>query len=425
MVIIGGGIIGVMTGWQLVQKGVRAVVVEKGRVAGEQTSRNWGWIRQQGRHASEIPIMAEANRLWRAMAKQTNEDIGLRQAGVTYLAKDAAEMARYETWMNSAAAHDIDTRLLSGAEVAQALPGLSRSYPGAMQTPSDLRAEPWVAISALARAAVRDGLVIVENCAVRGLDMAAGRVAGVVTEAGPIAAPSVVLAGGAWSALFLRRHGVALPQLSVRANVLVTEPLSQPFETAAADHKISWRPRMDGGFTVAPKSYPELFVGPDAFRALPAYAGQLKADPLGVKLRPAAPSGYPDAWGTPRRWADDAESPFERMRILNPTPNRRKIAEILGQFADRFPGLGPVKMRTSWAGMIDTMPDVLPVVDHVGPIPGLTLATGMSGHGFGIGPAIGRIVADLVMGAAPGHDMRSFRFARFSDGSPIRPGPGP
>ena len=66
--------------------------------------------------------------------------------------------------------------------------------------------------------------------------------------------------------------------------------------------------------------------------------------------------------------------------------------------------------------MIDTMPDEGPVVDHVPGLPGLTLATGMAGHGFGIGPGMGRVVADLVLGRDPGHDLSRFRFARFTDG---------
>jgi hypothetical protein len=74
--------------------------------------------------------------------------------------------------------------------------------------------------------------------------------------------------------------------------------------------------------------------------------------------------------------------------------------------------------------MIDTLPDVVPVVDRVEKLPGLTIATGMSGHGFGIGPGMGRVVADLVAGNDPGHDLTRFRLSRFTDGSAIVP-PGP
>ena len=73
--------------------------------------------------------------------------------------------------------------------------------------------------------------------------------------------------------------------------------------------------------------------------------------------------------------------------------------------------------------MIDMMPDVVPVLDHVAALPGLTVATGMSGHGFGIGPGIGRVVADLVTGRAPGHDLHRFRLGRFFDGSKFEIGP--
>ncbi|HQY43904.1 MAG TPA: FAD-binding oxidoreductase, partial [Paracoccaceae bacterium] len=77
----------------------------------------------------------------------------------------------------------------------------------------------------------------------------------------------------------------------------------------------------------------------------------------------------------------------------------------------------------AWAGMIDTMPDVVPVIDHVAALPGLTIATGLSGHGFGIGPAVGRVTADLVMGRDPGHDLSRFRLSRFTDGSEMIIGP--
>lgn len=73
--------------------------------------------------------------------------------------------------------------------------------------------------------------------------------------------------------------------------------------------------------------------------------------------------------------------------------------------------------------MIDTMPDVVPVVDRIADLPGLTVGTGMSGHGFGIGPGMGKVLAALVMGDEVGHDLSRFRHSRFSDGTPMRIGP--
>jgi glycine/D-amino acid oxidase-like deaminating enzyme len=111
------------------------------------------------------------------------------------------------------------------------------------------------------------------------------------------------------------------------------------------------------------------------------------------------------------------------MRILNPAPNMGKINRLLRNFAALFPELPPVRLKGAWAGMIDTMPDIVPVVDRAPTLPGLTIGTGMSGHGFGIGPGMGRVLAALVTGGTVGHDLTRFRLSRFSDGSPMVLGP--
>jgi glycine/D-amino acid oxidase-like deaminating enzyme len=194
------------------------------------------------------------------------------------------------------------------------------------------------------------------------------------------------------------------------------------FAGNAADDDFAFRRRADGGYSIAPGGEHDFFIGRGAFASLKYYLTILKKDFRSTTFRLAAPKGFPDAWGTPRRWALDAESPFERQRILNPAPNMATLSQVQDSFAKAFPALGRPKLKTAWAGMIDSLPDVVPVVDHA-PIPGLTIATGMSGHGFGIGPGMGRVVADLVTGRPIGHDLSRFRFARFSDGSRIEPGP--
>lgn len=420
--VVGGGIIGVMTAWELTRAGLSVALFEKGRIAGEQSSRNWGWIRAQGRDPAEIPIMMLARQMWQDLAAQIPEDIGLRQCGVTYLANSQEALSNYESWTPYAAQHGLDAQILTADQTADLLPGADKRWAGALHTPSDMKAEPWVAVPAFARAAARDGVQIFENCAVRGLDLSAGRISGLVTEQGHVAAGQVVLAGGAWSALFLRRHGLSIPQLSVRATVAATAPLPDIYDGAVADDHIAFRRRADGGYTLAPETFRELYVGPDAFRALRAYARPLMADPFGTRLLPRAPSGFPDGWGTARKWADDEQTPFEHMRILNPDPNRSKVRDLASDFSELFPKLGPIKITRAWGGMIDTLPDVVPIVDRA-PIDGLTVATGMCGHGFGIGPAFGRIAAQIVMGQDTGFDLTRFRFGRFSDGSKLDMGP--
>ncbi|MBS0563795.1 MAG: FAD-binding oxidoreductase [Proteobacteria bacterium] len=422
VVVIGGGVAGVMTAWFLARVGQKVVLCEKGRIAGEQSSRNWGWIRKQGRDPAELPIMIEALDIWRGLEAEAQTDFGFREAGVLYIANGAKDMADYEAWLAHARTHGLDTRLLSRTELEERLPN-SAGWVGGLLTPSDARAYPWLAVPALAAAAARMGVSVHEDCAVRRLDVAAGRIAGVVTEKGRIRADRVVLAGGAWSSLLARAEGVHLPQLMVRATVTATVPLDFPFEGAAADNHFAFRKRGDGGLTLTPGGRHDFWLGPDAFRHMRAFLPVLKKDWRSTRLLPAAPSGYPDAWGTPRRWDGDRESPFERMRILNPAPNLAFIERIRDQFAAAFPQVGRPAIATAWAGMIDTMPDVVPVIDHAAALPGLTVVTGLSGHGFGIGPGVGRVAADLVMGRDPGHDLTRFRLPRFTDGSEIVIGP--
>ena len=423
VVVIGGGVIGVMTAWFLAERGLRVTLCEKGRIAGEQSSRNWGWVRQQGRDPAELPIMIEAMRIWKGLSQEFGQSLGFRQEGALYLAKTEAEMAGFSAWLPHAQAHGLDTMMQTKGQIAQRVKGAADLWCGGLITPSDARAEPWVAVPMLAGGAVARGAVIVENCAVRALDLAGGRVVGVVTEAGRIACSHVVLAGGAWSRLFAQAHGVTFPQLSVLASVAATEPLPDVFAGNAADDDFAFRRRADGGYTVAPGAEHDFFIGPNAFGSALSYLPTLLKDFRSTHLRGLAPSGFPDAWGTKRRWTPDQVTPFERTRILNPKPNMATMGRVQTSFARAFPALGRPKLRAVWAGMIDTMPDIVPVIDHAAAIPGLVIATGMSGHGFGIGPAIGRVVADLVMGNDPGHDLTRFRLSRFSDGSKVVPGP--
>lgn len=418
VVVIGGGIMGVMTAWYLAEAGVKVVLCEKGRIAGEQSSRNWGWIRQQGRDPAELPIMVESLQLWQGLAKEYGAGLGFRQEGVMYLALTEAEMAGFEDWRKHAQLHQLDTAMQTPAQVSARITGHKAPWVGGMFTASDARAEPWVAVPMLAEGAEARGAVITEGCAVRRLDVQGGKVAGVYTEQGRIACEQVVVAGGAWSSLFLRAEGVSIPQLSVLASVAQTEAMPEVFAGNAADENFAFRRRQDGGYTIAPGQHHDFFIGPDAFRHVFKYLPTLRNDYEKTRFRAASPKGFPDGWGTKRRWQGDEVSPFERLRILNPAPNMDTLARTCDHFAAALPGLGRPRIKTAWAGMIDTMPDVVPILDRA-PIEGLVIATGLSGHGFGIGPGFGRVIADLVRGRAVGHDLSRFRFGRFGDGSKL------
>lgn len=423
VLVIGGGVIGISTAIQLVESGYRVAVCEKGRVAGEQSSRNWGWIRKLGRDDSEMPIMLEALRLWQSMSERVQADIGFQTEGIIYLARTKKDLIKHEQFVATARQHNVPVEQLGREDVERHVKGQPHYWVGGLRCATDARAEPWVAVPAMARAAQKLGVVIRENCAARGLDYEGGRVKGVITEHGLIRADAVLLAGGAWTSLFLHRHSVFFPQLSLRASVARTAPAPDIYAGGALDSALAFRRRMDGGYTLAFTDHHDFFLGPSSFRFIRPFAKSALGSLRHITFKLWSPKGYPDAWHQMAHWADDAVTPFERMRVLNPEATPGTAAKLHARMVERMPALANVPIIETWAGMIDAMPDIVPTMDEVPEMKGLWVASGFSGHGFGIGPAAGRVMSDLIQGKPTGYDLSRFRFSRFIDGSALRLGP--
>ncbi|GAB5471198.1 MAG: FAD-binding oxidoreductase [Rhodospirillales bacterium] len=420
VVVVGGGVIGVASAYYLAKAGLSVLVCEKGVVAGEQSSRNWGWVRQQGRDPAELPVMMDSIRLWDGLAAETGEDLGFTRQGCLYLSPDEAGLERFGAWIETAKQHQLDSRLIGRAEINRMVSGAEGRWAGGLFTPGDGRAEPTKAVPALARAAQRLGVSVAETCAVRGLERSGGAISGVVTEQGRVACQAVVLAGGVWSSRFLAHLGVALPQLTVRSSVARTGPAPEIFAGNASSPGLCFRRRQDGGYTIALGDYSEHYVGPESFRYFRSFMPLLKASAKEVKLRF---SGSLDRFTAKKTWREDVPGPFEATRVLDPAASPEAVRRMKARLAKVLPEVAKSGLVETWAGMIDATPDAVPVMDQVPGWSGLTLATGFSGHGFGIGPGAGRVVADLVQGKSSGHDLTRFRYARFFDGSPIVCGP--
>lgn len=418
VVVIGGGIIGVSTALFLAMAGVPVVLCEKGEIAGEQSSRNWGWVRRMGRDPRELPLIVEAIRIWQGLAGILGEDIGFRQSGILYACENADDEAQREAWLQAAGPYSLDTHMISGQALVDLMPGAAKPWRSGLFTPSDGRAEPQKAAPAIARAAQRHGAVVLQRCAVRGLETASGRVTSVVTERGPITCKVVVLAGGIWSTLFCRRLGVRLPQLGVRASVLRTGPLDGP-PGAAWSSQFAYRKRLDGGYTIANGSENRAEITPDSFRFFKEFLPLLRIEGRHLELRFGR--RFFDHWRLSRPRALDDVSPFEQVRTLDPDPVGKTLDKAYQSLMRVFPQFKDAKIEQRWGGMIDAMPDTVPVISPVDAMPGLIVGTGFSGHGFGIGPGAGRLLADMAIGRQPIVDPSPFRLSRFSDGSPIRP----
>ena len=418
IVIIGGGIVGASTAWFLAKQGVDVVLCEKGHIAGEQSGRNWGWVRQHGRDAREMPMIMESLNIWRGLTEEIGEEVGFEQTGCLYAARTEDELEGYAAWLPTAREYGLDTRIISGDEIAALVPGAATKWAGGTYTASDGQAEPHKAAPAIARAAARKGASILTACAVRGVETEGGRVSAVVTEHGTIRTPVALCAAGAWTSMFCRSLGISLPQLTLNGTVVRTAPGEKVLNTCLWDTRSGIRRRQDGGYNVAHSAFLEHPIVPSTFRFAFRYLPAFRQEFGGVRL--SLGREFIDEWRTPKHWPLDAQSPFEKIRVLDPQPRPKAIAGLREIIAERFPPLSGIGITEAWSGVVETTPDAVPVIDEADTLPGFYIATGLSGHGFGIGPGAGKAIAGMLTGTESGIDLTEFRLSRFFDGTPIR-----
>ena len=153
VVVVGAGIAGTTSAYYLAKRGARVLVLEKGEVAGEQSSRNWGFVRQQGRDPAEIPLMMQSNEIWRGLERELNADLEWFQGGNLITFADERERRGWEKWLETARGFGLDSRLLERAEIDEVVPGNGFECLGAVFTESDGQAEPRKVTAAFRRAA--------------------------------------------------------------------------------------------------------------------------------------------------------------------------------------------------------------------------------------------------------------------------------
>ena len=416
--IVGGGIVGSYAAYHLATRGHRVALFEKGRIAGEQSSRNWGFVRLQGRDPAEIPPMIEGRRLWHALQQEIGAPIGWRQGGNLVLADDAHRLAQLEGWLEVAKEFQVDSHMVTAAQAGKIVPGLMTPTAGGLYTPSDGQAEPETAAPAIAAAAESLGAHLEIGCAVDGIDIENGAVRGLETERGRVRADAVILCGGAWTKYMLRGVGVRLPQLWMRGSVARTTPAGRDATEAGVWAGVAFRQLPDRSFNIAGGEQADHDLLLDSLLDGPAFRPLLKAHKGMVKLH----LGRPFLDFLPARLtANGLARALRRHRALDPRPNLGALQAALEQLVNGVDGLGDVGIARTWAGYIDCTPDFLPVIDRLDAPAGLVVATGLSGHGFGMGPITGRLAAELALDQPATFDLQPFRLSRFFDGTTIAP----
>jgi glycine/D-amino acid oxidase-like deaminating enzyme len=419
VVVIGGGIIGVSAAFSLAERGVSVALVEKGVIGGEQSSRSWGWCRRQNRDERELPLSGVSMERWDTFSSKIDEDVGFRRCGLSYVTDNPKQMAEWENWQTLARQYGVNSRIMTAKEAYERVPAQGRQWLGGVYSVDDGKGEPELAAPTIAHGARKFGLTIHQECAARGLDIVNGAVAGVVTEKGTIKTQAVINAGGAWASMFCRKHGIEFPQASVRQTAIRTRPTVDLGEALYTPECTLTR-RFDGSYLMAVSGRGTLDITPQGIRYarifLPMFFKRLKAIEFGIS---SSMVRGPEAFAS---WTNETMSPFEKTRVLDPAPSRRSVAAILKAVTGQFPALKGVELSDSWGAYVDCTPDSVPVVSEIDGLRGLFIAAGGSGHGFGLGPGLGHLAADLATNSTPCVDPKPMRLSRFFDGTGVRVG---
>ncbi|MBV9785078.1 MAG: FAD-binding oxidoreductase [Acidisphaera sp.] len=360
VVIVGGGIVGCTTAYNLARRGARVVLFEKDDIAQEASGRNRGNIRLQLRDRLELPLVREAIALWQRADEELGMSTEYRTTGnllVTYhddiAAGFAAEAERHRGL-------GIDARVVPRDELREHVPDISPDIVAGFLTTEDGHANPQKATWAFATAARRAGADIRTGTRVTSLMIEGAAVRGVATDQGTVSAPVVLNAGGVRAPGLFVPLGITVPITPAKHQILVTARLplvTRPYLRCAGP-RVSFCQTLEG----------TLLLG----------------------MGPAQAVGF--------------DTSVSRVHMSN----------IMRETIRLVPTLASAPVVRAWTGWFEMTPDDLPVITEIPDHRGFYICAGFSGHGFALAPAIGRLMAHLILDGAATHPIDAFGLDRFA-----------
>ena len=365
VVIIGSGVIGNAAAYYLSKAGKSVIVLEKSNHIGDGGStRNGGGVRQSGRHPAEMPLaIYGVQNLWPGLSEDLGVDVEYYQEGNLRLGKTEVHLKILQGLVDKGKALGLELDMVSGDEAREINPYLSDEVAGAIWCPTDGHANPLTTTLAFYKKARELGARFMTGEEVVEIRKVRGDARKVLTNNNVYEGDKIILAAGYASRKIAETIGIDVPMRPVLLEVLVTEAQPEMFYqmlgTAGADfygHQSSHGSFVFGGTS-----------------GLDAYAPEDETNPT---LGMTAPS-------------------------------------ICRGIISYFPEMADYKIIRTWAGYIDDCADHIPVISHVEEVPGLILACGFSGHGFGISPSVGMILSEMAMDQETTLDIEPFRYDRF------------
>lgn len=366
VVIIGGGVLGLSTAYWLAKQGVRTVVLEKGRVGQEASSRAQGFQSMRGENPPEIALAAEANRLWHTLDEELGYPTEWNPSGRLWVALSEHEHEEFKKSASLWQAQKLPVDLISAAEARALVPGLTDKVVGALYTRRGGHANPQRTTQAFAWAFLDRGGVILEQTPALSIEVHGAKVVGARTPGGLVSAATVVNCAGPQVALLCEPLGIHVPVVAARMEAAITTPLPKQFEVAMVGNGLSARQTRRGNI---------LFDG-----------GPHEWVDVDLTSEPAKPS--------------TALLQGEARRLLELVPTLKNAAVL----------------RT-WSGIVEVTPDHATIIERTSTPEGLILATG-SGHGFGLAPAIGKSISELVTSGRSSIPIEGTSLSRFRNLDP-------
>ena len=375
-IIIGGGIMGCSTALQLARRGMGVALLEKGVIGAGPTGKSSAIIRQHYSNEVTARMALHSLRVFQDFENQVGDECGFTQTGFVAMVP-AKDKAGLEANIDLQRRVGIRTELLSEESLRELMPGLvTADLVAAAYEPESGYADPYLTVTALARAARQAGAVIFQETQVTAMSFAGGRVTGVDSTDQRFSAPQVINCGGAWGASVAAMAGVHVPINPCRVQVA--------FFRRPAGHE-------------APHPVIADFINATYFRS---ETGNLTLVGL---IDPAEADAIVD----PDRYFEGVDDHF--------------VLEAGEGLIKRYPVMEKSLHTGGYASLYAITPDWHPILDELPAGSGCFICSGFSGHGFKLGPAVGLMMADLVTGDRQSEfDPHLFRFGRFAENDHVR-----
>lgn len=366
--IVGGGLVGAWTAFFLARRGQRVTVLEKGVVGAQSSGVNFGNLRLQGRFPGQYPLSLRSQALWEEFEALTGEDCEFEQSGHLYLAYDAEEHARLESYARVSESYGLVIERLEPADLRRRWPWLGQQAVAATFSARDATANPRLATPAVMRAAARHGASVRENARVVDIGRSGDGFTLVLANGETLSCGALVNSAGAWALEIAERFGETAPLFPAGPPQFVTEPF--PYLIApsiqAIDGSVIFRQIPRGNVILA--GYPRTAADPQANRAPVPPAKTLAA-----------------------------------MRAL------ARVAPVLAQ----------CHVIRVWSGIEAYLPDMIPVIGPSQTTAGLFHAFGFCGHGFQIGPGVGACLSEMILDGGTQTPLAPFGIGRFRSATQV------